>query len=668
VLPDLSILIALVLGLSALEWSPGEAPVDPLFGFGGTAGVVLVVLALCRLSADRAVRALEEGEDDAAIATARRILLWPFLGWITALYLFRWGATVAGAVPRAWFLVPHLLLFLPLCAMVVAGWKAVARVEARKDAKAGQAGEAVRRGLRRNVIVLLPFLVLVAVTELFFVLEAWDVPGFRALYLWHRAFPDVEVVLILVLVTAITWFAPAVARRVLRAEPLPPGPTRSEIERLCDSIGVRCRDFLLWKTEGRVMNAMVVGLSRRTRYVFVTDALLARLPLPEVLAVVAHEAGHVRLRHLPTYFVLSLAALLLMRSVEEVVLPGIGAGGDLFLSMMFLAFFWFGMLGWLSRRFERQADIFAADHAGTLTPEAPPVEASGLAVPLPYGAAMMIAALQRIVVHAGPGRHHRHGPPVHRMAYIAAVTTKPEVRAAYVAENRRLRRLLGAFVLLALVTTVARVPAGLGRGRASLRLQEGLEAAEAGEAARKAGEAVAARGHYERARALFLDAASRLSDRPDDLRMRGVATIATFNAADTAIHHLGLDAEARREFEATLGLLERLPGRGGASLAFEARIELGRLALRDAPSSGEAVARARRWLAEARAIPETEYSGRYRSARLRLLESAIALRDADPAVAAQARADLRLQSVPADEGDAWDELARDAADELARAK
>ena len=54
-----------------------------------------------------------------------------------------------------------------------------------------------------------------------------------------------------------------------------------------------------------------------------------------------------------------------------------------------------------------------------------------------------------------------------------------------------------------------------------------------------------------------------------------------------------------------------------------------------------------------------------RRARLRLLESAIRLRDADPAVAAQARRDLEMQASGTDDEEDWAELARDAAQELA---
>ena len=63
-------------------------------------------------------------------------------------------------------------------------------------------------------------------------------------------------------------------------------------------MGVRCRDFKIWQTDRQVLNAAVAGLLPSMRYVFVTDALLLYLRDDEMEAVIAHELGHVRRRHL----------------------------------------------------------------------------------------------------------------------------------------------------------------------------------------------------------------------------------------------------------------------------------------------------------------------------------------------------------------------------------
>ena len=63
-------------------------------------------------------------------------------------------------------------------------------------------------------------------------------------------------------------------------------------------MGVRCRDFRIWQTDRQVLNAAVAGLLPSLRYIFMTDALLLYLRDEEMEAVIAHELGHVRRRHL----------------------------------------------------------------------------------------------------------------------------------------------------------------------------------------------------------------------------------------------------------------------------------------------------------------------------------------------------------------------------------
>lgn len=667
VLPDLTLLVALVLGLYTLSAGSIE-PVDPYKAMGGTAACVLVVVALCRMAADRALRALESQDGESAVSAGRWVGLWPFLGWGVVLYLFDWGAFVGETVPRTWFLLPHLLLILPLALMVGAGWVSLGRVESRVDPRGPTPWEALKRGLRRNALILIPLLVIVAIQEALIVLDALRVPGFRTLFLWSQAFPDLEAVMSLGLLSFLAFFAPELFRRTMRAQPLEDGETRREIERLCEAIGVRCKDFLVWKTGGRIVNAMVVGLTKGTRYVFVTDGLLKALPTPEVLAVVAHEAGHAKLRHLPTYFALSLAMMLLLQTAEEWLLPMLPEGSEQLFLLAFLAVFWFGILGWLSRRFERQADLFAADHVGVLLPGAGAVTLPGLPAPVPYGAAMMISALQRIVLQVGGGGHHRHGSPISRMAHIAAYSTKDTARAAQKADARRIRWGILVICLVALGTTAARLPGGLVRGEAALAFDRAVEATEAARAVAKKDGEDAARSSYVEARREFLQAAAMRKQRPADPKLQGWAARATFNAADLALRHTDQPAEARLGFEESLELLAPLSGPQSDALSFHARIDLGRLALRQGKSTEESVAAARRRLAEAQRIPENLDGDRYWGARTRLLESAIRLRDPDPVVASQARLDLTRQSVPAQPGgkagELWEELARDAAEEL----
>ena len=97
---------------------------------------------------------------------------------------------------------------------------------------------------------------------------------------------------------ALTIAFPHLLSRIWKTSTLPDSPLRARLTSLTSRMGVRCRDFKIWQTDRQVLNAAVAGLLPSVRYVFVTDALLLYLRDDEMEAVIAHELGHVRRRHL----------------------------------------------------------------------------------------------------------------------------------------------------------------------------------------------------------------------------------------------------------------------------------------------------------------------------------------------------------------------------------
>lgn len=661
--PDISLLLAMILGLSFLGPAEGAAAADPLRALGGTGAAVLVVGAWCRIVSDRAVRAVEERDGEALARAAASTTLVPLAAWATVLFACDWAAFVGQRVPRVWWMAPYVVLFLPLALMVGAGWSALRRAEALAVPGAGGRG-AIRRGLARNALVLVPLTALTALHEAVWVLAELGVGPVRRALRVYEAFPDVEALVVLVLSTGLGLVAPAFVRRLVRTRPLPAGPAREAIERQLAALGVRARDLLLWESEGRVLNAMVVGLTPRTRYVVVSDGLLDRLPPAEVLAVVSHEAGHARLHHVPKFLVVGLATMLLFRTLSEVASPVLGPEADLAVSLVSLGFLWFGVLGWLSRRFEREADVYGALHAAALRPDAPDVTLPGAPLPLPAGPAAMIQALDRVAEAARSRRSHRHGSIESRTSFLAAFATDRRVREDFARRTKRLRLGLVGFALLAVGLTVARLPGGLVRGDAALRFEEALDAEKDARADLRAGRADAAARGFAAARDGFEAARAVLPRRPDDRMLRTYAALGAFNAAQLDLRRLARPDAARAGLEATLALARDTAPGVEAALTFLARIDLGRLALRDADPA-RAVAAARPHLDAAAAVP-LQGGARHGlfDARLRLLRAAVALRSPDPAVATQARRDLERQARASGDDD-WEELADDAREALA---
>jgi Zn-dependent protease with chaperone function len=159
---------------------------------------------------------------------------------------------------------------------------------------------------------------------------------------------------------------PSILRNTWRTEPLKPGSQRELLENLAARAGFRCRDLLVWHTGHRMANAAIVGMTPRTRVVLLSDSLLSMLPQRELGAVFAHEIAHALRHHVIIFLLWTLAFFMgaelsvgwistWVRSQGESWMPAPAwFGSGLALT---LAVGWYLGFGWLSRRFELEADL-----------------------------------------------------------------------------------------------------------------------------------------------------------------------------------------------------------------------------------------------------------------------------------------------------------------------
>jgi Zn-dependent protease with chaperone function len=190
---------------------------------------------------------------------------------------------------------------------------------------------------------------------------------------------------------------PIALTRLWRAVPMPPSSMRDALLAVCSRNRVRVRDLLVWRTSGSIHNAAVLGVVPSTRYILVTDAMLESFPLELLEGVLAHEVGHVRRRHLIWLGLSTLASLLATSLVfafgasfawqwwgvpqnPQAPLDDAPSGElalQVFAGLLSLACC-AAIFGWVSRRFEWQADAFAASDlslaadtpSSVVTPEA----------------------------------------------------------------------------------------------------------------------------------------------------------------------------------------------------------------------------------------------------------------------------------------------------------
>ncbi len=129
----------------------------------------------------------------------------------------------------------------------------------------------------------------------------------------------------------VSWLYPAfIAPLFNRFTPLEAGELRSEIEKLVAEAGFGAKDVLVMDASRRSShgNAYFTGLGRTKRIVFF-DTLLAQLSRAEVVAVLAHEIGHLAHGHIKKGLRLSFA----ITAIMFVVLGVFSLRADFFLAL-----------------------------------------------------------------------------------------------------------------------------------------------------------------------------------------------------------------------------------------------------------------------------------------------------------------------------------------------
>lgn len=188
-------------------------------------------------------------------------------------------------------------------------------------------------------------------------------------WLWLFAFiTGVQLVMV--------WLYPAlIAPLFNKFTPLPVGEFRSRMEEMARKARFRTAGIFTMDASRRSghSNAYFAGFFRPRIVLF--DTMLAEMSVEESLAVLAHEIGHYRMRHIYKGLALSMAGLLALLWVLSLLVdwpplfqafgfaaPSHHAALTLLLAMGGAFTFYLGpLLAWISRRHEYQADAFSVE-------------------------------------------------------------------------------------------------------------------------------------------------------------------------------------------------------------------------------------------------------------------------------------------------------------------
>jgi Zn-dependent protease with chaperone function len=370
-------IVAIIIGFSYPE---GRKPAD-FDAFLTLYGVVLCVVAcglLGFLASIRMRSGLRAGTNHshAAVVFARlRKLSWfSLLGlYAVSIHLFDYPFLVRSSdwlglhgVP----LVEEIMILLPFFLFAFANLAGLYRGDRLLRGSSWTLWQYQAFYLRQFLVPVFPFLLFSAAFD--------TLPAFPQAEKSMFIYPSIQTAGFGLFILVLFSLAPLLFRLLWKVERLPDGPLRRKVEEMAVSNAVSYRDIYIWHTGGsNIANAMVTGILGRIRYIFVTDALLAQLPEDEVVAVLAHELGHAKHKHMQLFMVLAISFIAFINSADQQIVEFLGWLGRNFsisgeILVVIYAFgllilFWGVIFGFTSRRLEQAADVFAAQNVGPAT-------------------------------------------------------------------------------------------------------------------------------------------------------------------------------------------------------------------------------------------------------------------------------------------------------------
>ncbi|MBA3709378.1 MAG: M48 family metalloprotease [Planctomycetes bacterium] len=368
------------------------------------------------------------------------VLMW--FAWLC--YRFHWVREVKAYTPA----------ILPWVVMQAVHWWSMAAamrtVGGHPWTRRGLLMHHIRFGML-PMLIMLPVFDLCNAATLRFGVQEW--------FIAHIGLQMTMVIGSLALGLAVVGILPAFLVRMWRAEPLADPALARVLSEACAQMKVGVRAIMLWPVPGgKVYNAAVLGVVPRFRYVLFTEDLLKDFDVRLLLAVLGHELGHARHRHLFVYLIFAIATLLasFLLSKPATALVAHLPGGTRLLpdvqtgiaTVALLALKWRLIFGYLSRACERQADLAGAELVGD--------------------ARVMQRALREVARLSGQAENApswRHYTIAQRVAFLERVAEDPAVGARH---HRLVSRVTYALILivLALATVVAIIHVRSGAGLA----------------------------------------------------------------------------------------------------------------------------------------------------------------------------------------------------------
>ena len=353
------VLIAGLIFLFFFEPSQGAGEFNQLLTLISTVAVIILPPALVYFLGSYATRALPTNQD----TRLRRLYLIKrsaiifecllLIGYICNVYLLNLPLLIGKAlewIPLIY--TKHLVGIVPLIAGLMLIRLALYEVEQQVTSSNWKREEYLSVHLKFLLLPVLP---------LFVYLCLLDLIAYIPFLADHTYLP---IALMMSLICLAYIHAPLLLSLIWRTTPLADTNLRNRLHRLAAQDNIKYKDIVVWQTES-VANAAVAGIAPWSRQIFLTEALLQHFSDDEIEAIVAHEFGHVRYKHILTYLMF-LIVYFLSYAIYYIYIGGplesIPSTSSLLPAMglvFFISLYFVIIFRALSRRFEHQADLYA---------------------------------------------------------------------------------------------------------------------------------------------------------------------------------------------------------------------------------------------------------------------------------------------------------------------
>ncbi len=226
--------------------------------------------------------------------------------------------------------------------------------------------------IKFNIAIIIPWFVFIIFENLFSYI---NIPIIDKISESAFAYPLQMFAFIIILFI----FTPFLITKLWESEPLEEGDLDNSIRAYCKQQNVKFKGILSWNALNKgLITAAVMGIIYPFRYLLLTPKLMNLLTKEEILAVVSHEVGHVKKKHMFFYLAFFFSSMPLLTAFAtylvqlfQITEPGRSIfiyfyePSNLFLNILiivltlffFIIFFRF-VFAYFMRNFERQADIY----------------------------------------------------------------------------------------------------------------------------------------------------------------------------------------------------------------------------------------------------------------------------------------------------------------------